>query len=104
VLVNGYTASASEILASALQDNHVATLFGTRTFGKGVEQTVSRFPDGAAIKITSARYLTPANHDLNGKGIDPDVFVSLNHHAVIGDPRRDSQLGAALDYVTWHRK
>jgi len=104
VLVNGYTASASEILASALQDNHVATLFGTRTFGKGVEQTVSRFPDGAAIKITSARYLTPADRDLNGKGIDPDVFVSLNDHAVIGDPRKDSQLAAALDYVTWHRE
>jgi carboxyl-terminal processing protease len=102
VLVNGYTASASEILAGALHDNHVATLFGTRTFGKGVEQSVSKFPDGAAIKITSARYLTPANHDLNGKGIEPDVSVSLNDRAVIGDPRRDSQLRAALEYV--HRQ
>jgi carboxyl-terminal processing protease len=99
VLVNGYTASASEILAGALHDNHAATLFGTRTFGKGVEQTVSRFPGGAAIKITSARYLTPANHDLNGKGIEPDVSIGLNNHAVVGDPARDSQLGAALDYV-----
>ena len=99
VLVNGYTASASEILAGALHDNRAATLFGTRTFGKGVEQTVSRFPGGAAIKITSARYLTPANHDINGKGIEPDVSVGLNDHAVIGDPRRDSQLGAALDFI-----
>ncbi len=99
VLVNGYTASASEILAGALHDNHAATLFGTRTFGKGVEQTVSRFPGGAAIKITSARYLTPANHDVNGKGIEPDVSIGLNNHAVLGDPSRDSQLGAALDYV-----
>jgi carboxyl-terminal processing protease len=99
VLVNGYTASASEILVGALHDNHVATLFGTRTFGKGVEQTVSRFPGGAAIKITSARYLTPANHDLSGIGIKPDVPVALNGHAVIGDPRKDSQLGAALEYV-----
>jgi carboxyl-terminal processing protease len=99
VLVNGYTASASEILAGALHDNHVATLFGTRTFGKGVEQTVSRFPGGAAIKVTSARYLTPANHDLSGKGIEPDVPIALNDHAVIGDPRKDSQLNMALDYV-----
>jgi carboxyl-terminal processing protease len=99
VLVNGYTASASEILAGALQDNHVAMLFGSRTFGKGVEQTVSRFPDGAAIKITSARYLTPANHYLNGKGIEPDVSVSVNGNAVIGDPQRDPQLGAALRYL-----
>ena len=102
LLVNGYTASASEILAGALHDNHVATLFGARTFGKGVEQTVSRFPDGAAIKITSARYLTPANHDLNGRGIEPDVSVALNGHAVIGEPGRDSQLDAALDFL--HRQ
>jgi carboxyl-terminal processing protease len=99
VLVNGYTASASEILAGALHDNHAATLFGTRTFGKGVEQTVSRFPDGAAIKITSARYFTPANHDVNGKGIEPDVSIGLNEHAVVGDPGKDSQLEAALKYI-----
>jgi carboxyl-terminal processing protease len=99
VLVNGYTASASEILAGALHDNHVATLFGTRTFGKGVEQTVLRFPGGAALKITSARYLTPANHDLNGKGLEPDVAVALNAHPTIGEPRKDSQLDAALKYM-----
>jgi carboxyl-terminal processing protease len=102
VLVNGYTASASEILAGALQDNHAATLFGTRTFGKGVEQTVTRLPGGAAIKITTARYLTPANRDVNGKGIQPDVRVSLRPHSVLGDPRRDAQLQSALDYL--HRQ
>ena len=99
VLVNGYTASASEILAGALQDNHAATLFGTRTFGKGVEQTLTRLPDGSAIKITTERYLTPANHDVNGKGIDPDVRVTLGPHAVLGDPGKDTQLQAALDYL-----
>ena len=99
VLVNGYTASASEILAGALHDNHVATLFGSRTFGKGVEQTVSRFPGGAALKITSARYLTPANHDLNGKGLEPDVAVALNSRATLGEPQKDSQLDAALKYM-----
>jgi carboxyl-terminal processing protease len=102
VLVNGYTASASEILAGALQDNHAATLFGTRTFGKGVEQTVTRLPGGAAIKITTARYLTPANHDVNGKGIQPDVVVMLKPHSLLGDPARDAQLQSALNYL--HRQ
>jgi carboxyl-terminal processing protease len=99
VLVNGYTASASEILSGALQDNHVATLFGTRTFGKGVEQTLTRLPGGAAIKITTARYLTPANRDVNGKGIEPDFRVALKPHSVQGDPANDAQLQAALDYL-----
>jgi carboxyl-terminal processing protease len=99
VLVNGYTASASEILSGALQDNHVATLFGTRTFGKGVEQTLTRLPGGAAIKITTARYLTPSNRDVNGKGIDPDFRVTLKPHSIQGDPANDAQLAAALDYL-----
>ena len=99
VLVNGYTASASEILSGALQDNHVATLFGTRTFGKGVEQTLTRLPGGAAIKITTARYLTPANRDVNGKGIEPDYRVTLKPHSIQGDPANDAQLQAALDYL-----
>jgi len=99
VLVNGYTASASEILSGALQDNHVATLFGTRTFGKGVEQTLTRLPGGAAIKITTARYLTPANRDVNGKGLVPDVIVALKPHSVLGDPSSDAQLQSALEYL-----
>jgi carboxyl-terminal processing protease len=99
VLVNGYTASASEILSGALQDNHVATLFGSRTFGKGVEQTLTRLPGGAAIKITTARYLTPANRDVNGKGIQPDVTVGLKPHSIQGDPANDAQLQAALNYL-----
>jgi carboxyl-terminal processing protease len=99
VLVNGYTASASEILSGALQDNHVATLFGSRTFGKGVEQTLTRLPGGAAIKITTARYLTPANRDVNGKGIEPDFKVGLKPHSIQGDPANDAQLQAALDYL-----
>jgi carboxyl-terminal processing protease len=102
VLVNGYTASASEILAGALQDNHVAALIGTRTYGKGVEQTITRFPGGSAIKITTARYLTPSNQDVNGKGIQPDIEVTLRAHAIQGDPSNDAQLRAALVYL--HRE
>jgi carboxyl-terminal processing protease len=99
VLVNGFTASASEILAGALQDNHAAIVIGTRTFGKGVEQTITRLPNGAAIKITTARYLTPANRDLNGTGLEPDVLVAPNKGATVGDPRSDAALQSALAYL-----
>ena len=99
VLVNQYTASASEIAASALAENRVATLIGTRTFGKGVEQTVSRFPDGSAIKITTARYLTAQNHDLNGKGLVPEVVVQ-EPNPTLGDVAHDAQLRAAMTFLS----
>ena len=71
VLVNQYTASASEITAGALQDDGIAMLVGAKTFGKGVMQTLTPLPDGAAIKITTAHYLTPNRRDINLRGIDP---------------------------------
>jgi carboxyl-terminal processing protease len=99
VLVNQYSASASEIAAGALQDDGVGTLVGTKTFGKGVMQTVTPFPDGAAIKITTAHYLTPANRDINLRGIEPDVRVDENQNARFGDPEHDAQLRAALAFL-----
>jgi carboxyl-terminal processing protease len=99
VLVNEYTASASEITAGALQDDGVAQLIGARTFGKGVMQTLTELPDGAAIKITTAHYLTPNRHDINLKGIDPDVRVGENHDARFGDVAHDAQLRAAVDVL-----
>jgi carboxyl-terminal processing protease len=96
VLVNQYTASASEITAGALQDDGVGTLIGTRTFGKGVMQTLTPLPDGAAIKITTAHYLTPRHHDINLRGIDPDVRVEENRDARLGEVDHDVQLRAAL--------
>jgi carboxyl-terminal processing protease len=99
VLVNQYSASASEIAAGALQDDGVGTLVGTKTFGKGVMQTVTPFSDGAAIKITTAHYLTPANRDINLRGIEPDVRVDENQNARFGDPDHDAQLRAALAYL-----
>jgi carboxyl-terminal processing protease len=99
VLVNQYTASASEITAGALQDDGIGTLIGTRTFGKGVMQTLTPLPDGAAIKITTAHYLTPHRHDINLKGIDPDVRVDENHDARFGDTEKDAQLRAALAFL-----
>jgi carboxyl-terminal processing protease len=96
VLVNQYTASASEITAGALQDDGVANLVGARTFGKGVMQTLTPLPDGAAIKITTAHYLTPNHRDINLRGIDPDVAVDENRDARFGDAATDAQLRAAL--------
>jgi carboxyl-terminal processing protease len=96
VLVNQGTASASEITAGALQDDGVAQLVGTRTFGKGVMQTLTPLADGSAIKITTAHYLTPNHHDINLKGIVPDISVDENHDARFGDAADDAQLRAAI--------
>ena len=96
MLVNGYTASASEITAGALQDDGIAMLVGTKTFGKGVMQTLTPLPDGAAIKVTTAHYLTPNKRDINLRGIDPDVSVEEPKGSRFGDADRDPQLRAAM--------
>jgi carboxyl-terminal processing protease len=76
VLVNGGTASASEILAGALQDNDRAILVGEKTFGKGLIQSLFELPDGAGIAITVAKYETPNHNDINKLGITPDKIVT----------------------------
>lgn len=76
VLVNGGTASASEILAGALQDNHRALLVGEKTYGKGLIQSLFKLPDGAGLAVTVAKYETPNHKDINKLGITPDVIVS----------------------------
>lgn len=91
VLVNGNTASASEILSGALKDSGVATLVGTQTFGKGLVQGVYLYADGTAMKITEAKYLTPKQNDINGVGIKPDVVVELPENATV-----DTQLEQAI--------
>jgi len=99
VLVNGYTASASEITSGAIQDSGVGTIVGTKTFGKGVVQTIYPLPDGSAVKITTARYLTPRNRDINHLGITPDVVVAENKHPQFGTPAKDDQLTQAVQVL-----
>jgi carboxyl-terminal processing protease len=99
VLVNQYTASASEITSGAIQDNGVGELIGEKTYGKGVVQTIHPLPDGSAVKITSARYLTPRGRDINLIGIQPDIITIEPKTAKFGDPATDPQLQSAMTYL-----
>ena len=95
-VVNKYTASASEITSGALQDYHLATLIGTKTFGKGVVQSIYPMSDGGALKITTQRYVTPMGRDIQHRGIVPDIVVDQNADdpSLIGT-KADKQLKAA---------
>lgn len=105
VLVNGGSASASEILAAALQDHHRAELVGERTYGKGSVQTVLPLSGGGAIKLTTSRYFTPSGRSINGVGIEPDVRVEDDPKLVYrgkggaAAPRGDEQLQRALQTI-----
>ncbi len=75
ILINGGSASASEIVAGALQDHKRATVIGTRSFGKGSVQTIIPLGSNGAIRLTTARYYTPSNRSIQAKGIDPDILI-----------------------------
>lgn len=95
VLVNGYSASASEIFAGALKDNGKATIVGEKTYGKGVIQELLTLSDGTGIKVTVEEYYTPNRNKINGIGIAPDVEVSATEETVI-DIEQDKQLQEAI--------
>ena len=97
VLVNENTASASEILAGALKDNNKATIIGTKTYGKGVIQTLMRLSDGSGLKVTTAEYCTPNRNKINKIGIEPDIVVELPENAKELTDENDSQLQKAIE-------
>ena len=102
VLVNGNSASASEVFTGAMKDYGVATIVGTKTFGKGIVQTLMPLSDGSAIKLTTDHYYTPNGNDIHGKGIEPDLEVELDEEAaqeVVIPEEKDNQLQKAVEVV-----
>ena len=95
VLVNGSTASASEIVAGALQDYGKATVVGEKTYGKGVVQTLLNLSDGGTLKVTTAAWYTPNDRSINGEGIKPDVEVERSYDDI--NAMRDPQLDKAKE-------
>jgi carboxyl-terminal processing protease len=96
VLVDGGSASASEIVAGALQDYHRGWLIGQQTFGKGSVQDLINLPAGQSLKLTVAHWYTPAGHGINGKGLTPNQVVAP------GSTGTDPQLDAAIQYLEQH--
>lgn len=97
VLVDENSASASELVAGALQDRERATIVGTTTFGKGTVQTWQPLVNGGSVRLTIARWLTPNGKWIHGNGITPDIVVEWSHED--RDPQKDPQLQAALDFL-----
>ena len=103
VLVNGNSASASEIFAGAVKDYGIGTLVGTQTFGKGIVQKVYPLSDGTAVKLTVSKYYTPKGNNIHGIGIAPDVEVELDAdvaNAITIPEEKDNQLQKAVEILT----
>ncbi|MGI6094761.1 MAG: S41 family peptidase [Lachnospiraceae bacterium] len=102
VLVNEYSASASEIFAGAVQDYGIGTIVGTTTFGKGIVQSIQTLSDGSAVKLTIANYYTPKGRNIHGTGICPDVEVELDEalkQKIAITHEEDNQLQKALEVL-----
>lgn len=99
LLVDGNTASASEIMTGCLKDYGVVTVIGTQTFGKGIVQDVIPLGDGSGVKITSSKYYTPSGENIHKIGIEPDIIVKWNQE-MYKNENIDNQLEAAKQYLT----
>ena len=102
VLINGNSASASEIFAGAIKDYKYGTLIGTTSFGKGIVQTIIPLSDGSAIKVTMAKYFTPKGNYIHEVGISPDIeleYEYLNEEDEIYNPMHDNQVQKALEVL-----
>lgn len=107
VLVNENSASASEIFAGAIKDYNYGTLIGTKTFGKGIVQTVFPLEDGDAIKLTTAKYYTPKGNYIHGVGIEPDIELAYEYSGpedAAYDMKYDNQLQKAIEVLTKEMK
>jgi carboxyl-terminal processing protease len=102
VLIDGGSASASEIMSGALKDNHRATLIGTKTFGKGLVQKINMLSNESGMNITISKYLTPNGTDINKKGIQPDILVPYTEKDFYKD--QDPQLDKAIQFLQSHSK
>ena len=95
VLINGNSASASEVLAGAIKDYKAGTLIGTTSFGKGIVQNIYSLSDGSGLKLTTAKYYTPAGNYIHGKGIEPDIKIEQSK-----DTKNDNVLNKAIETLT----
>ncbi len=98
VLVNGNTASSSEILTGAIKDDKIGTILGTKTYGKGIVQSIIDMSDGTAVKVTISAYYTPSGVNIQGTGIEPDVKCEFDSDAYYKD-KSDNQLEKAVEIV-----
>lgn len=98
VLVNEYSASASEILAGAIKDYNKGTLIGTTTYGKGIVQRINRLEDGTALKLTVSAYFTPSGKNIHGIGIEPDIELEYDYEAYEADGT-DNQVEKAIEIL-----
>ena len=102
VLINGSSASSSEIFAGGIRDYEYGTLIGTKTFGKGIVQSIRKLTDGSAIKLTTAKYFTPNGENIHGEGIEPDIeleYEYLDPDATVYDKMDDNQILKAIEVL-----
>ena len=103
IMVNEGSASASEIVAGALQDNKRAKVVGTKSYGKASVQTIQELSDGSALKLTTARYYTPLGRDIHTLGIEPDVEIIRDDDKVVSLPDpydKDNQLLETINMIS----